>query len=146
MGDNITLNVILYACGAITALAAAGAVIVKIVKHTITSVSKQVTQQVSDVLEKKFLDRIDEVNRTLCEMIETNRQQDAETRRLSVKNAASRIFEAHNYYMERGNISSLALSNLRELFESYHRQGGNGYAALCMEQIEKLPVIDHMSE
>lgn len=143
---SVEVDIILYVAGAITVIAAAAGVVTKIVRNAIISVSKEVTEQVARALEDEFMDKLNSMDNSLRQIIEENRCRDEETRILSIKNAASRIFEAHSHYMKRGNISTFALANLEELFANYELRGGNSYAKLCMEQIRKLPVFDNLAE
>lgn len=143
---NIQLDLILYLAGAITGIAAASRLIIKMIKNAIMSVSTTLIQQTTAGLECELLKKIVEVNTSLTHLIEENRKKDEKTRELSVATAASAIFEAHSLYMERGSITTFALANLEALYRKYVAERGNSYGEICMNQIRMLPILDRPHE
>ena len=143
---SIDLEVILYIAGAIITLSGAVGIIVKCLRNRITIISTNVAKAVACRTEEKLLSKIEEMNKSLQQIIAINQERDEHTRKLSLKNAASRIFEAHSHYMKRGSITSFALGTLNELFDEYEAHDGNGFGKVCMEQIRKLPIRETEDE
>lgn len=139
---TVNLDIILYIAGALITVSGAFAIMVRFAKKAITSVAEESISEIASSLEEKFAEDLCTVEDSLKAIIEINKRRDDETRFLTLKNTASRIFEAHSYYCERGSITTFALANLEELFLAYTAQGGNSYVLLCMSQIRDLPIVD----
>lgn len=48
------------------------------------------------------------------------------------------LIEYHDRYMAQGSIPSYAYENFEEMYEAYHRLGGNGMITKMKEEIEEL--------
>lgn len=48
------------------------------------------------------------------------------------------LIEYHDKYMKLGEIPSYAYENFEEMYEAYHKLGGNGMIAKMKEEIEEL--------
>lgn len=48
------------------------------------------------------------------------------------------LIEYHDKYMAQGHIPSYAYENFEEMYEAYHRLGGNGMITKMHEEIQKL--------
>lgn len=48
------------------------------------------------------------------------------------------LIEYHDKYMAQGNIPSYAYDNFIEMYEAYHRLGGNGMITKMYEEIREL--------
>lgn len=48
------------------------------------------------------------------------------------------LIEYHDRYMELGSIPSYAYENFQEMYEAYHKLGGNGMITKMKEEIDKL--------
>lgn len=142
---NIQLDVVLYLAAGLTTIATAIGILSKMGKKAIARITKEITKEIEQSFDKKFTSRLNEMNENLKSMIEENRERDERTRYLTIKNSASRIFEAHSHYIRRGSISTFALANLEEIFQEYSKTA-NGYAKLCMEQLRQLPICEVYEE
>lgn len=140
---NIDLDFILYISSIIVGIAGAYAIIHRAIKKTSHRAITSVTQKTIESVEERLVEKIVQVEKALREIIQDNQMRDEKTRRLTMKNTASRIFEAHNYYMRKGEISTFALANLEELYAMYELDSGNSHAKLCVEQLRKLPINDN---
>ena len=49
-----------------------------------------------------------------------------------------RVIEYHGKYMKLGKIPSYAYENFCEMYEAYHRLGGNGMITKMKQEIEEL--------
>ena len=50
------------------------------------------------------------------------------------------LIEYHDRYMELGSIPSYAYENFCEMYEAYHRLGGNGMVTHMYDDIKKLEI------
>lgn len=48
------------------------------------------------------------------------------------------LIEYHDKYMKLGEIPSYAYENFEEMYEAYHKLGGNGMITKMKEEIERL--------
>lgn len=48
------------------------------------------------------------------------------------------LIEYHDKYMKLGEIPSYAYENFEEMYEAYHKLGGNGMITKMKEEIEEL--------
>lgn len=48
------------------------------------------------------------------------------------------LIEYHDRYMAKGEIPSYAYENFNEMYETYHKLGGNGMVTKMHEEIEEL--------
>lgn len=48
------------------------------------------------------------------------------------------LIEYHDKYMKLGEIPSYAYENFEEMYEAYHKLGGNGMVTKMKEEIEEL--------
>ena len=48
------------------------------------------------------------------------------------------LAEYHDRYMKLGSIPSYAYENFQEMYEAYHKLGGNGMITKMKEEIEEL--------
>ena len=48
------------------------------------------------------------------------------------------LIEYHDKYMKLGEIPSYAYENFEEMYEAYHKLGGNGMSTKMKEEIEEL--------
>ena len=48
------------------------------------------------------------------------------------------LIEYHGKYMKHGKIPSYAYENFCEMYEAYHRLGGNGMITKMKQEIEEL--------
>ena len=48
------------------------------------------------------------------------------------------LIEYHDRYMKLGSIPSYAYENFQEMYEAYHKLGGNGMITKMKEEIEEL--------
>jgi len=50
------------------------------------------------------------------------------------------LIEYHDRYIERGEIPSYAYENFEEMYETYHKLGGNGMITKMYDEVKKLPI------
>lgn len=143
---SIDLDVILYICGAITAISAATAVITKVIKKSISKISKDVSNQVIKEHEKEILSRLQDLSDKVDQSIMDRKNSDIIQKEALISLACARINESYGFFMKRGSISPYALSILEEVFESYKNLGGNHLAESQIEELRKLRVdVDAMT-
>lgn len=49
-----------------------------------------------------------------------------------------KLIEYHSEYMEKGEIPSYAYENFNDMYNTYHKLGGNGMVTKMKEEIEEL--------
>lgn len=48
------------------------------------------------------------------------------------------LIEYHDRYMKQGSIPSYAYENFQEMYEAYHKLGGNGMITKMKEEVDEL--------
>lgn len=51
-----------------------------------------------------------------------------------------KLIEYHDKFVADGKIPSYALQNFIEMYDAYHRLGGNGMITQMLEEVKELPI------
>lgn len=135
---SIDIDVILYICGAISAISAATAIVIKFMKKSISKISKDVSNQVIQQHEQEILSKLQDLSNKVDKSIRDRKDSDIIQKEALISLACARINESYGFFMKRGSISPYALSILEEVLESYKNLGGNHLAESQIEELRKL--------
>lgn len=157
------LKYIQLAASLICSVSAASAIIVKILKKTLTKVTKEtIDVQMTSVkqeqkknihsLESTMHDTLNEMKLSMDTQIATlttqlqalsDSQSDVNDKLKAslLASTRDRINQAHDYYMRKGFIGAHSLFIVEELYSSYTALGGNSFITHQMEDIRDLKLL-----
>ena len=135
------IETLLYICGIITSVAAAAAIVIKVAKKAIKSVTEEtITKTISDS-QKVLNEQIQTLNSQLQEYMKKQDESDERIRRSLLASTRDRINQAHDYYMNKEYIGAHSVFIIEELYSSYKELGGNSFIDRQMEDIRDLEVV-----
>lgn len=141
-------SVILTICGLITSLAAATAVIVKVVVGTVKKIASETIREemsrhetVAQGSFKGIEEEIKILNNRLLEFHDEQKDVNDTLKESLLASTRDRINQAHDFYCKRKFIGAHALCVLEDLYSSYRRLGGNSFIKRQMEDLRGLQVL-----
>lgn len=137
---DISVDVILYICGAITAIAAASAIVSKRFKKSVVDATKESIHEEMQKYQKEVDVKIEKLNQQLQEFIKLQTDSNEQTRKSLLASTRDRINQAHNYHINNECIGDHSLFVLEELYTSYKQLGGNSFIDQQMEELRELEV------
>lgn len=137
---DISLDTILYICGAIVTISGAAVIINKLLKKTIENTTKDSISKAMKDNQKILNCQIKELKCSLDNHISSNDNDNKVVRSALLSITRDRINQAHDYYMRKGFIGAHSLFAVEELYTSYKQLGGNSFVDRQMEDIRDLEV------
>lgn len=138
---DISLDAILYVCGAIASIAGAAAILNKLLKKTIENTTKDSISKEMDKNQEKLNCQINEIKCALDNYIQSNNDANEIVKSSLLSITRDRINQAHAFYMQNNFIGTYSLSVLEDLFASYQKLGGNSFISKEMQDLRELEVI-----
>ena len=157
------MNGVLYVCGAIATIAAAIAIINKLIKSYLDKHLKTFMETYSKVVDESTNKKIDEVQDAMDKRLdiiqktvdvrldslqhaleayqEESIHNDETLKSASIATIRDRINQSYNFYATKTCIGAHTLFTLEELYKAYVANGGNSFAKSQMEYIRSLKVI-----
>jgi len=87
-----------------------------------------------DKYETKIEGRLDRIESEIHEL----RTYDNLSNEANINLLRDRIAQGYNYYLKNGNMTNESYRSFCDMYEIYHKIGGNSYAAKIMDNIHKL--------
>lgn len=137
---EIDVTVIVTICGAITSIAAAAAVITKVVNKTVKKISAETIKNELAKSQKELVDKMSDLNNKLTEFCDSQNVINDQLKASLLASTRDRINQAHDYYTKKKYIGAHSLFVIEELYSSYKQLGGNSFIDHQMEDIRGLEV------
>ena len=161
---NVDTNIIIALASGIVSVSAAYVVVKKSIKNVTNKIKDNLKKEVKDEVKNELIDpmiqklekqhnddlekltkQIEALTKTVNDWItqaEANQHKMNESayefRKSTLKGL---IVQAHSAYTQMGNIPSIVMSTLEEIYENYTELGGNHFASELMEEIRNLPRV-----
>lgn len=137
---EIDVTVVVTICGAITSIAAAAAVITKVVNKTVKKISAETIKNELAKSQKELVDKMSDLNNKLTEFCDSQNVINDQLKASLLASTRDRINQAHDYYIKKKYIGAHSLFVIEELYASYKDLGGNSFISHQMEDIRSLEV------
>lgn len=137
---EIDVTVVVTICGAITSIAAAAAVITKVVNKTVKKISAETIKNELAKSQKELVDKMSDLNNKLTEFCDSQNVINDQLKASLLASTRDRINQAHDYYTKKKYIGAHSLFVIEELYSSYKQLGGNSFIDHQMEDIRGLEV------
>lgn len=137
---EIDVTVVVTICGAITSIAAAAAVITKVVNKTVKKISAETIKNELTKSQKELVDKMSDLNNKLTEFCDSQNAINDQLKASLLASTRDRINQAHDYYTKKKYIGAHSLFVIEELYSSYKQLGGNSFIDHQMEDIRGLEV------
>lgn len=138
---SISLDTILYICGAIISIASTAAVISKIIHKSIVKTTESCIENAL----RPYTEHIDEQMIALLNQFKEYKigqdKHNETVRKSLLASTRSQINDAHDKYMKLRFIGSHSLYIVEELYKSYSELGGNSFISSQMNEIRSLEVV-----
>lgn len=141
---NINLDIVLYLCGAIATVAAAAAIISRVVNNTIKKVAKESIEQYMTDYNKQVTDKINSLTKLLEDHIQNSDSNNECIRDTLLSQARLEINQVYSCYVDKGSIDSYTLSSLISLYKAYKKLGGNSFVESEINYLRKLKIINRV--
>lgn len=138
---QISVDVILYICGAIVSIATAVGIVSKYFTKIIKKNIKESIDESMKTYQAESDKKIMELKNVLETHIENSDGSNDLIKDVLLSLTRDRINRAHSYYMNREKIGTYTLSTLEDLYVSYLKLGGNSFVHKEMEDLRELEVV-----
>lgn len=143
---TINLDIILYICGFIATVTTATAIISKVVKKAVTSMSKDVFESMLKDQNKEINTKISKLTDTLEEHINCSKDNDRIVRDSLLSIIRDRIYQSHIKYTNANCIGAHTMFILDEMYKSYKSLGGNSFIDDLMLELKDLRKVNENDE